>query len=203
MFIEKMNIANIDTINIIKANIEIAVANGIIPRSNALHVTRSTTLLDFLHYAKDYRISSHALLRAQNDVFKSGVDALHTLLDQVYYAREQAGHRRDCTEFIDDDKYLRFTADEVLRFRNARCMTQNDLARVSGLSRKTIGRAESARHDSSIGTLIAIAAALNEPVEHIIPETRSKNELDYHAAYAFLDAIRKNSAIVSQLMDGA
>lgn len=66
-----------------------------------------------------------------------------------------------------DDALTRFGA-QVREFRKARRLTQQQLAELAGIDRKTINRIENTRYSPTLTNVFAIADALEVPANRLV-----------------------------------
>ncbi len=88
-------------------------------------------------------------------------------------------------------KKLREVGNAVKRARQARGLTQSELADLVGISSKTVSAIEVGRVEPSISQVQAIAASLQEPIGYFVGEAGGSVEAKIEHVATELNEIRK------------
>jgi len=71
-----------------------------------------------------------------------------------------------------DDKFLKKLGANVKKLRQARELTTREFADLADIAYNQVWRIENGKHDPSIGTILAIARALEVPLAELLPPVK-------------------------------
>lgn len=96
-------------------------------------------------------------LNSDNDVN----EFIDSLIADCFGAQGCTAPTPDTTPEKNQKDNWSYIIDNLVETRRAKCMTQSDLAQVSGLTQSVIARFESKKHAPQLDTLAKVAAALD------------------------------------------
>ncbi len=102
-----------------------------------------------------------------NEDLEQIVIGMREILDQAPVTLQKLNCETPCTNGV--QKWIDYVGDKIKQLREARGMTQEDLAEKSGLPQSHISRLESRKHSPSRATLEKLAKALNVSLSELDP----------------------------------
>ena len=161
-----------DIISVINTSIDRAKSAGLVPQKYSFRATRRTTVAELVHFALDFGLSVHSLLTADDRAAK-GIETIRFLLD-----RENVNCTNMTESKVTNSAHSpNFLAMAVIKARMAHQMTQQQLADLTGVSRRTINAVESGQDEVLVTTVAAIADALDVPITYFVRDSNPSIDL--------------------------